>query len=1056
MQLQAQRGRIAFGCLCVALSILTCPGSTYYVRTDGRTGADGTTWTNALPAIGSALALAKSGDEIRVASGVYPEHLVLKSGVALYGGFHGEEGALAERDWLRNETILDGTTNGTVVTIRNGTAETLLDGFTIRNGSGVGVYCSSTAGTVRHNLIRGNVGTASAAYGGGIGVNGSSTNGPLLIESNRIIDNINFDGGGIACIDASPHIAGNVIAWNMAQQNGGGISCWRNSSPLIANNVIVGNTASWLQSSVVPIGGGAIFATADDLDGRPHPTAVSGPVIMNNLIAANGARKGGGIALVDSNGGVPSLINNTIFANNGSGIYWGSSSLPLVGLVPIIRNNIVAFNPWGLEQAEGTPPDPTIENNCVYGNQLQGQTGNYVGLNERTGTNGNISLDPLLASARFGNAHLQPNSPCVDAGKPSNDPLALTDIDAQNRVQGKAVDIGADESDGTTWHIAESVIRVSPLGNDAADGLTWVTAKKTVQAGIDAVKLSGGEVWVAGGTYLEHIDLPAFVYLYGGFAGVESNRAARQGAGNPSILDGAGQIKVVLCGNAGYLVSALDGFTIQNGGNYTAGGGLSPYGPGGLGGGIYIGVSSPYIANNLITRNSLAYDNSLTFPQPPSYGAGIYCDLSYAVITGNTIRDNEILNTFDGSGGGVYCIRSMPTIEGNTFSQNHAVYGAAIYAEQTSPAIHGNVIQNNAMYNTYPLPLYLGSMSGAVTIETGARFWIEGNTISSNTAALGAGVTLSSPIAGRLENNLFIANHAYDPTAGGGMGGGVYCLISTNAVETVTIAHNTLVGNVASNLFGEQGGGLAISLVPPTDKLLIANNLIVSNSSGIYQTLTTPMSRAALLNNDLFNQHSNYLNLPAGAADLSCDPRFVNAANGDYHLRPGSACIDAGTPLAASQADKDHTPRALDGNNDGTAAPDIGAFELVHPSADSDRDGMPDAWELSHGLNPIVPDGTSDADADGASNAAEYVAGTDPLDPSSVLRVQAYVEPPKTIVLRWPTVPGRSYVLQSTDRMMGGLWRNVGEGSVGAGGIQEFREPLGTVTNQFYRLTVRN
>ena len=62
----------------------------------------------------------------------------------------------------------------------------------------------------------------------------------------------------------------------------------------IANNTVTGNTASWLRDMPVPVGGGGIFATADDLDGRPHPTAVSAPVIINNVVAANGGWLGGG------------------------------------------------------------------------------------------------------------------------------------------------------------------------------------------------------------------------------------------------------------------------------------------------------------------------------------------------------------------------------------------------------------------------------------------------------------------------------------------------------------------------------------------------------------------------------------------------------------------------------------------------------------------------------------------------------------------------------------------------------------------------------------------
>ncbi len=77
----------------------------------------------------------------------------------------------------------------------------------------------------------------------------------------------------------------------------------------------------------MPVGGGGVFATADDLDGRPHPTARSSPLICNNVIAANGAANGGGVVLIDANGGLPIVLNNTVVANSGSGILWGPEHL---------------------------------------------------------------------------------------------------------------------------------------------------------------------------------------------------------------------------------------------------------------------------------------------------------------------------------------------------------------------------------------------------------------------------------------------------------------------------------------------------------------------------------------------------------------------------------------------------------------------------------------------------------------------------------------------------------------------------------------------------------
>jgi hypothetical protein len=45
---------------------------------------------------------------------------------------------------------------------------------------------------------------------------------------------------------------------------------------------------------------------------------------------------------------------------------------------------------------------------------------------------------------------------------------------------------------------------------------------------------------------------------------------------------------------------------------------------------------------------------------------------------------------------------------------------------------------------------------------------------------------------------------------------------------------------------------------------------------------------------------------------------------------------------------------------------------------DADHDGMSDAWEVAHGLNPAINDRNGDLDGDGLTNVQEYVLGTDP------------------------------------------------------------------------------
>jgi len=51
------------------------------------------------------------------------------------------------------------------------------------------------------------------------------------------------------------------------------------------------------------------------------------------------------------------------------------------------------------------------------------------------------------------------------------------------------------------------------------------------------------------------------------------------------------------------------------------------------------------------------------------------------------------------------------------------------------------------------------------------------------------------------------------------------------------------------------------------------------------------------------------------------------------------------------------------------------------PPVDTDKDGMPDTWEVDYGFNPNDPsDAKTDFDKDGFDNLAEYNAGTDPKD----------------------------------------------------------------------------
>lgn len=84
----------------------------------------------------------------------------------------------------------------------------------------------------------------------------------------------------------------------------------------------------------------------------------------------------------------------------------------------------------------------------------------------------------------------------------------------------------------------------------------------------------------------------------------------------------------------------------------------------------------------------------------------------------------------------------------------------------------------------------------------------------------------------------------------------------------------------------------------------------------------------------------------------------------------------------------DYASLANDAPNWVGAPPTPGRGPTAGPDADSDGDGMPDAWELSHQLAPQNPaDSQTDSDGDGLTNHQEYLAGTNPRLASSRLMI---------------------------------------------------------------------
>jgi len=108
--------------------------------------------------------------------------------------------------------------------------------------------------------------------------------------------------------------------------------------------------------------------------------------------------------------------------------------------------------------------------------------------------------------------------------------------------------------------------------------------------------------------------------------------------------------------------------------------------------------------------------------------------------------------------------------------------------------------------------------------------------------------------------------------------------------------------------------------------------------------------------------------------NISTEPQFVDAYNGDYHLAETSPCIDRTDQTAAEGRDMAGYDR-MQGY-----AWDMGAYESS-VYGDIDADGLPDWWEDHHFRGNVNPD--DDPDGDLLTNTEEYELGTDPTDEDS-------------------------------------------------------------------------
>ncbi|MHA1942610.1 MAG: right-handed parallel beta-helix repeat-containing protein, partial [Candidatus Hodarchaeales archaeon] len=361
-------------------------GDVKYISIYGSDTTGNGTPTNPYRTIQYGINSAVHGDTVIAGRGLYRENVNLFYKQVMVSSNYIHTGDTLD---IRN-TIVDGDSIGSAVTIEECLLSTSLYGLTIRRGFneyGAGIIIHNSNPLISNNIIRNNY---ASQYGGGIFCEFYSS--PVITGNLIINNNSHYRGGGIGCYYfSSPIISGNKILENSTGTDGGGIYSDYDSSPIISNNLIYSNIAEFYGSGY----GGGIYVEFNN-----------NPIINNNVIYGNTAGNHGG--------GIFTWESNTIISNN---IIWSNESSTL-------RYDQIRIH-YGLQ--------PEITYCDIQDSVFQGI--------------GNIDVDPLFRDTANGDFHLMStfcgdsaDSPCIDAGDPN---ILDSLLDCSWGLGGARSDMGA-------------------------------------------------------------------------------------------------------------------------------------------------------------------------------------------------------------------------------------------------------------------------------------------------------------------------------------------------------------------------------------------------------------------------------------------------------------------------------------------------------------------------------------------------------------------------------------------------------------------------------------
>lgn len=533
---------------------LSAQGKTYHVKVDSEittSSNDGLSWENAIT-LTEALNLAKAGDEIWVkgyediTGHIYKTPkggFVLPSGVAMYGGFAGDEtikndlptgrhkyqmkyqtalvGDIDTNDKASQQLIIypENTTrndNAThVLTLQMGVTQdntndgnkpTIVSGFLIAAGNAKGENTSANG------------------RGGGIYVVNNSNDGNAQSRFFRIsqcnfANNYGMRGGAIyvdnSCTNQQSAISycsffNNVAGKRGSSENEGG-GMWIDGTATVYNCNINNNT-----------NGGIRLSNTSKI--------VNCSVIANTVSAADLTTDG---ASNSNDGGAvynTVLWHSTALSKQDSRPAFYSCAFPEVEVTHTDTNTDANGNVRISNENHGIEPAPWFKQSAVTQGYDFSFSSNLKQLYSTA-----FTFEETSALLNKGKLEYYKNL-VVDA----NLETASTDIMGRTRYQTSTIDIGAYEYARMK---AGRIRYVKPQKEGKGDGSTWTDATDDIQWAINdlAEKAPGekGEVWVAAGTYvvkdriLNDPSAPVSLLMkngisvYGAFKGTEKRRSER-------------------------------------------------------------------------------------------------------------------------------------------------------------------------------------------------------------------------------------------------------------------------------------------------------------------------------------------------------------------------------------------------------------------------------------------------------------------------------------------------------------------------------------------------